>query len=421
MEGLFREQAVEAQRPQPLGAIRLATPVSHQVWGIAAAAMTAAIVLWLCLGHYTRREHVTGLLVPQAGLLTVSARAAGVISKLDIKPGMQVQAGEALLTISGDQSSAALGDTDAAVAKALQQQQAQIRATLATLPAQTSDQATDLRRRIAMLDTQIRQFDAQLALQRQEATASATLLRKIVPLHQRGIISTVEFDQYQATALSEQAGIKTIVNQRLDAAQQRSQLQAQLAQLPLTTAATEHQLRGQLAQLEASTAQNDVARDTVLRAARAGTVASLLVEPGQAVTAGQTMLTILPKGSPLQAQLLVPSSAIGFVHDGTKVALHYEAFPYQKFGVAHGTVSEVSRTALTPAELTALLGQQPPPAPLYRVEVKLTKQSIEAYGKQRALLPGMALDADLLLDRRRMIQWIFEPLYGLAKRGGGRA
>jgi membrane fusion protein len=33
----------------------------------------------------------------------------------------------------------------------------------------------------------------------------------------------------------------------------------------------------------------------------------------------------------------------------------------------------------------------------------------------------MVLDADLLLDRRRMIQWIFEPLYGMAKRGGGHA
>lgn len=421
MDGLFRDEAMQARRSQSLGAIRLATPVSHQVWGLAAAVTTVAIVFWLCLGHYTRREHVTGSLVPQAGLLTVTSRAAGVVSRLDVKPGTPVRAGEALLAISGDQSSAAVGDTGAAVAKALQQQQAQIQATLAALPEQTSDQAKDLRRRIAMLDTQVRQIEAQLALQHTEAATASALVQKAAPLLRRGYVSTIEMDQYQANALNAQSQIKGLERQRLDTEQQRSQLSAQLKQLPLTTAATQHQLRGQLAQLDASMAQNDVARETVLRATHAGTVASLLVEPGQAVAAGQSLLSILPKGSPLEAQLLVPSSAIGFVHKGTPVVLHYQAFPYQKFGVQHGTVVDVSRSALTPAEVTGLLGQQPPPVPLYRVEVALSTQSIEAYGKRQALLPGMALDADLLLDRRRMIEWIFEPLYGIAKHDGGHA
>lgn len=161
-------------------------------------------------------------------------------------------------------------------------------------------------------------------------------------------------------------------------------------------------------------------RDSVLRAARAGVVSSLLVKAGQAVSAGQPLLTILPQGSALQAQLLVPSSAIGFVHKGTPVVLHYQAFPYQKFGVEHGVVVDVSRSALSPADIATMLGKQPPPEPLYLIKVKLAKQAIQAYGKQQALLPGMSVDADLLLDHRRMIQWIFEPLYGMAKRGGGR-
>lgn len=419
MDGLYRDEVVQAHRPQFLGTIRLATPISHQVWGIAAAAITVAIVGWLCLGHYTRREHVTGSLVPQAGLLMMGAQAAGVVTRVAVKPGQGVRAGETLVTISSDRASAAAGETGAAVAKSLQEQQAQIRATLAALPKQSSDQAKDLRRRIAMLGTQVVQFGAQLVLQRKEASASADLLSKISPLHRRGIISTVEFDQYQATALSQQAGIKTIENERLDAEQQRSQLQAELAQLPTATATTQHQLRRQLAQLAASRAQNELTRDSVVRAIAKGTIANLLVKPGQTVETGQPLLSLLPAGSPLEAQLLVPSSAIGFVHQGTPVILHYQAFPYQKFGVQRGMVVAVSRSALTPAEITSLLGQQPPPVPLYRVEVRLTKQSIDAYGKQQTLLPGMAVDADLLLDRRRMIEWIFEPLYGVAKRGGG--
>lgn len=421
MSGLFRDEAVQAQRTQALGTVRLATPVAHQVWGIAAVVTTAAIALWLCFGHYTRREHVTGSLVPQAGLLTLSARSAGVISQLRVKPGTPVTAGEALLVISGDQSSVALGDTDAAVAEALLRQQEQIRATLAALPEQVSAQSRDFHTRISMLDTQVGQISQQLALQRTEAATADSLAHKVKPLLKEGYISAVQWSQFQASALNAQAQIEQLQRERLDTEQQRSQLAAELQQLPLTTAATAHQLRGQLEQLAATAAQNDVACETVLRATRAGTVTSVLVEPGQAITADQPLLSILPKGSPLEAQLLVPSSAIGFVHDGTPVALHYQAFPYQKFGVQHGTVSDVSRNALTPTQITSLLGQQPPPEPLYRVEVTLANQSIDAYGKRQVLLPGMVLDADLLLDSRRMIQWIFEPVYGMAKRDGGRS
>lgn len=272
-----------------------------------------------------------------------------------------------------------------------------------------------------MLNAQVREVDAQLAMQRSEATMADTLASKLAPLLKHGYVSVLMVDQYRVNALNAQSEIKELERQQSDTEQQHSQLVAKLKQLPLTTAATSHQLRGQLAQLAASVAQNDVARDTVMRATSAGVVASVLVKPGQSVTAGQALLSILPNGSPLEAQLLVPSSAIGFVHQGTPVVLHYQAFPYQKFGVQRGTVVEVSRTALTPVEVASFLGQAITATPLYLVDVKLATQDIEAYGKRQMLLPGMALDADLLLGHRRIIQWIFAPLYGVARGNGGPA
>lgn len=415
MSSLFREEAVRAQQPTLLGAVRLATPVSQQAWGLLSAVTTAAIVAWLFLGHYTQREHVTGVLVPQAGLLNVTARSAGTIVRLNVTSGMQVQAGQVLLAISADRSSEAMGDTDAVIDAQLRSQESQTRATLQGLPLQVAVQSKDFSTRIAMLRGQITQTDSQLDLQSEEAASAMQLLARMGPLVQRGDVSTVEYDQYRDTALSDQASVKGLHSQRLGIEQQVSSLEAQLAQLPITTAATAHQLRGQLAQLDAQLAQSEVDRDSVVHAARAGTISSLLVKTGQAVSAGQPLLTILPQNAQLQAQLLVPSSAIGFVHKGTPVVLHYQAFPYQKFGVQHGVVAEVSRSALSSIDIQTLLGQQAPPTPLYRVLVSLQKQDIRAYGKRQVLLPGMSVDADLLLDHRRMIQWIFEPLYGMSK------
>ena len=54
--------------------------------------------------------------------------------------------------------------------------------------------------------------------------------------------------------------------------------------------------------------------------------------------------------------------------------------------------------------------------PLYRITVQLDRQDVPAYGAPQSLAPGMQLDADVLLDRRRLIEWIFEPVLGIAGR-----
>jgi len=106
---LFRREVVEAKQNSFLGSVRLATPITHQLWATVALAVTGAILAWLFFGHYTRREHVSGSLVPQAGLINVTARSAGVISRVVGSVGAEVRAGDPLVYISGERSSAKNG------------------------------------------------------------------------------------------------------------------------------------------------------------------------------------------------------------------------------------------------------------------------------------------------------------------------
>jgi len=147
----------------------------------------------------------------------------------------------------------------------------------------------------------------------------------------------------------------------------------------------------------------------------AGTVAAILVEPGQVVGTGASLLTLLPDGSPLQAHLFAPSRAVGFIRAGQEVLLRYPAFPFQKFGSHRARVLSVSQSALAPAEL----GFAPPDGsrePLYRVKVALESQTVSAYGRAEPLQAGMQVEADVFLDRRRLVEWVFEPLFSLAGR-----
>jgi len=412
MGGLFRNEVLQARRGQWMGAINLATPLAFAWWALLAASLAAAIILFLIFGHYTRRAEVTGQLQPGAGMLTLSAQTTGTINRALVHEGERVQAGQPLVEVSADLISASMGNTHAVVSAQLRTQQAQVRTTLANLRPQAKEQARDLRTRMGLLQAQARQIDDQLTLQRKQAKTATDFVAKIKPVLEKGVISMAQFNAYQSQALTQQAQVKTLERQRLETDQQLSSLRAQSTQLPLDTAAKANQLRGRLAQLAAQLAQSEAAGGTILHAPRAGIVSTLLVKPGQYVASGQPLLSILPRGSELEAQLLVPSNAIGFVHEGTPVVLRYQAYPYQKFGQQYGNVVQVSRSALSPAEAATLLGQKVT-TPLYRVLVSLDRQTIDAYGKAEALKPGMALNADLLLDRRSLWQWVFEPLYGL--------
>ena len=130
----------------------------------------------------------------------------------------------------------------------------------------------------------------------------------------------------------------------------------------------------------------------------------------------------------MQAELFAPSSAVGFLRPEQAVQLRYQAFPFQKFGHHPGQVLQVSRTPLQAAELASLplatgttsaapdSSARPPGEPLYRITVELDRQTVQAYGVAQPLVAGMQLEADVLLDRRRLIEWIFEPLLSVSGR-----
>jgi membrane fusion protein len=316
-----------------------------------------------------------------------------------------------------------LGDTHALVGQQLEIQRSRLQADLLNQKRLSEQQGDAMKSRIVLLQAQLTQIAGQLAIQQQQVASNRQMLAKIKPLAARGFVSAVQIQQQEAALLNAQAQYKTLLRQQLDARQQVDEAQQLLARLPLDDAGRRNDTERQLAALGQSMAQNESQRAVVLRAPRDGVVSTVLLKEGQMVAAGQPLLSILPADSSMQAQLLVPSRAIGFIEPGNRVVMRYQAFAYQKFGQQYGRIADISRSALSPDELTALTGRPGQQAePMYRVWVKLDSQDVLAYGKRQPVKPGMALNADILMDRRRLIEWVFEPLYGMAHQlDGGSA
>jgi len=77
-------------------------------------------------------------------------------------------------------------------------------------------------------------------------------------------------------------------------------------------------------------------------------------------------------------------------------------------------VTAVSESPLAPQDLPtgetqSLLAASNSQGPLYRVNVQLDAQSINAFGQAQALKPGMTLDADVVQEKRRVWEWLLEP------------
>jgi membrane fusion protein len=160
-------------------------------------------------------------------------------------------------------------------------------------------------------------------------------------------------------------------------------------------------------------AQTEARRETVIRAPMAGVVTNIAVNRGQSIPADSPLAMVLPKGSGMHVELLVPTRAIGFIKPGQEVVLRYDAFPYERFGQYHGVVSDISRNVWSPGERIGPISAR---EPVYRVDVTLDRQTVSALNQEFALRPGMTVNADLLLEKRTLLEWIFEPVLRLKGR-----
>jgi membrane fusion protein len=406
---LFRPAAVAAQRNDGLGAIVLARPVSFAVLSAFAAAIAAALIALACFASYTAHVTLRGQLVPESGVVEVTSVQAGIVVEKRVSDGEHVEIGDVLLVVASERRARGGAVLEAAAGAELEARRASITAQIAnTRELETSERAA-LRARQAALGAEATSLAEALAVKRQRLELTERAVQRYAEVHARGFLSDEQWTLRQAELLEQRSSLEMLERERVGLARLAAEVEEQLETLRPRYANTIAELERALASSEVQVVENLARRAAEIAAPQAGTVAGFTAELGQPVQAGAVLARIVPEDSTLVAELYAPSRAVGFVAKGGQVRLRYAAFPYQKFGHASGTVLAVSAT--TVAGDPARGGE-----PLYRVAVALQAQTVAAYGVPRALKPGMAVEADVLLERRRLIEWVLEPLFSLVGR-----
>ncbi len=159
-------------------------------------------------------------------------------------------------------------------------------------------------------------------------------------------------------------------------------------------------------------------RTLAIRAARAGYISAQLVVVGAHVAADQPLLALIPSDAVLEAELYLPDRLLESSVIGSDVWLRYRAFPFQHYGQYSGRIARIARSPM-PRDLSSI-GMQTTSEPMYRTIVTLDAQSVnDERGTSHALRPGLLLQADIVLEKRRLYEWLIEPLARLRDRFAG--
>jgi membrane fusion protein len=404
---LFRQEAIDAQREKYLGETTLARPVAYWVYTLLAASIALLLLGVAIWGEYTRRERVEGHLALDVGAARILIPDAGRVSELLIKEGDEVQAGAPIARITYDRSTAETSSTELASRKLLlEREQRQVQEL-------GEQQAAQVRKRMKDLEGELAQADREIKLQETRVKSAREQATRFQQLAQEKFVSELVAKQKVDEVTEQEIKLQALRRTRLQVERDLSAARMEEPSIQLRSRGQVDQVSRQLSEIQEGLASAEARRETVIKAPVSGTVTNIAVAKGQSVPADTPLATVLPKGSGLHVELLVPSRAIGFIAKGQEVVLRYEAFPHERFGQYKGTVVEIGRNVWSPGEKIGPLAVK---EPVYRVDVKLERQSVVALGNEIALRPGMLVNADILLERRTLLEWLFEPVLQLRGR-----
>lgn len=413
-EDLFRKEVRDNQQDSFLGTVLIVHPLSINILTGFVALVALCILLFLILGSYTPRETAQGYLVPDKGIAKIYAQSTGVVTELLVQEGTLVESGDLLLVASAERALQKGSDIDTISLEQTEHMTQELAKQIRSEEAIWRSETDKFTLQIQSLKQEVVQLEQQTHTQQERLGIIETRLKGVEHLKDQGHLSEIGYQNYEEEYLTQKQQGEELKRQLINKKSTLDNAEAALKSFPLQEETKISNLKNQLGELLQKKAEVIGRKQIVMNAPIAGIVTALQVKPGQQISASSTLLmSILPQNTELYAELYLPTRAMGFVEKGAAVYLRYDAFPQEKFGAQKGIITEITRTILNPNELPVLLKID---EPVYRVIVKLDKQTIFAYQKEFKLEAGVFVEADIVLGKKSLLEWILAPLYNFRQK-----
>lgn len=132
-----------------------------------------------------------------------------------------------------------------------------------------------------------------------------------------------------------------------------------------------------------------------------GFVGKLLIHTeGGVVSPNDNLISIVPSDAPLIIKANVLNKDIGFLKLGQEVAIKIDTFSFQKYGLLHGNIIEISKDAIEDEKLGLI----------YEIKIKPNSLDIKVEGEIKRLEIGMSVIAEVKTGKRRVIELFIYPI-----------
>ena len=432
------------------------TPASPagRATGAAIVALFATALAWSWYGQVDIHATAQGRIIPAGKTKTVAPVETATVKAIHVADGDHVAAGQMLIELDP-----AAPESDVV---RLSRERLELQVTVARLRAlldgrddfeapadasaalismhrqQLRQRLADHRATMEALEHERRQKEAE----RRGTLADRARLEQTVPLLEERSRTTREMSAKGYESRTEYLKVQQDFidrRQELEAAQQKleqddsaignvtqrlAQSEAQFRTEAFTQMADAEQKAASLTQELAKAA--DRRRLYGLVAPVAGIVQQLAVHaPGAVASQAVPLLMIVPDSEGIAVEAALPNKDAGFVLPGQPVEIKVEALPFTRYGTVPGTVVNVSGDAVqgqdsdfNPQQRRGANGGSGSSTgqtaenqgPVYSVRIKPTASVIRAEGRDVALTPGMAVTAEIKTGRRRVIEYVLDPV-----------
>lgn len=417
-------------------------------------ALVIALAGWATIGKISIVATAAGKFIPDGHLKEIQPLDSSIVKAIDVTEGQRVRKGDLLIELDPALSAAQLqANADKYSFNRLEQ---------ARLVSELTDRRPDFAgvdqssgrvqleeriRRAQEKDYAAKVAEAQAAIAEKSAALAAAqaTMEKYVQL-------TALATEREASArplvpigaISHEDYLKLkedLVQNRQDAAAQQQTLEQDQAALTQAQQALNQVKRDHAANLYQNLAERvadepalkgdfDKSRKLYalewLRSPVDGVVQSVDVTTvGQVVTSAQSLVTIVPDGTPLIVEATVSNKDIGYIKVGQPVQVKVDTFPFQKYGTLQGTLVWISpdaedksatssdidtRTGAVPESTQRATDRDPSAGFVYRVQIRVAHARFIVEGQPTSVEPGMTVQADILTGQRRVIEFFLSPV-----------
>ncbi|EFI4547662.1 TPA: HlyD family efflux transporter periplasmic adaptor subunit [Escherichia coli] len=374
-----------------------------------AVCVYAMIVLLLAVlfvfAKYTQRKRVTGVIFPEQGTFAIRSDRNGVVENLAVMEGGKVKKGDVLFNISSSNSNGKFENSEYIYSLLLKER-------IASISKENKNEVNNYKKQLSSIDLQIRKEEDSIKKAKNDKNMieraieiNSSAYRKINEAYKNKVVTIVDKNNAESQLL-EKLLQRTSVEREIDETTRKvMELKLQKSDIESKILSTNNNYNENKINYLIQYYNNAEKYEYIQKSPVQGVVTSITKKNGAQAKDGEYIMSIIPDNAVYQAIMFISPDVIGRVKLNSKVTLHIDSYPYQRFGVIYGAIRSISDTPLSPDSV------------YYNYNIKTDVPSYVAIAeidrnyRDLKLISNMTFKADVPLETRPLIKWLYSSLF----------